>query len=169
MKKLFCLIMISTCHIFGEQQAVYVKYVECLQKAYIKQLQKTESIHSLSPGGSLFNDINQIGLELELIQEVTVAQARRLYVKYAESFIKMINADRRIRPYLHHYPVTIADLDFSLNFSDCQNRDVRPPYIWSVSSVEKKIYYTLSNIVRVHEETYEEALRIVQKEQSQDR
>lgn len=171
MKYLFAFLFILSSPLYSEKEPLYITYVHQLQQSYAKQVQKS-GLYLYGAGGQLMNDIQKIALDFEIQRHVNVDEARRLYVKYAEPFRQMVNADRKIRPYLHNYPATINELKFSLGFLDNDSQQIYPPNIVYVFHANGELFYTarhLNSSIDVHHETYEEALRIVQDEQQKCR
>lgn len=164
MKHLFIFLFMLSSFLYGEKEPLYITYVHQLQQSYAKEVQKS-GLYLYGGGGQLMNDVQKISLSFMIEKHVNVDEARRLYVKYAEPFRQMVNEDRKIRPYLHNYPATINELDFSLGFLDNDFQQVCPRNIVHVFHANGKICYYAYNSIKVHHETYEEALKIVQDEQ----
>lgn len=73
----------------------------------------------------------------------------------------MVNVDQRIRPYLHHYPATINELDFSLSFPRDCSQERCPPDIVHVFHANGEVCYFTNKYIEVHHETYEKAFGMV--------
>jgi hypothetical protein len=106
---------------------------------------------------------------------ISLDEARVMLVSLIESILKSINADQEIRPYLEIYPFTNDLLYVSICFEDENYIDLGTG-ISGVYFTQGKIKYEWYDIQEytgtypargkhyfVHEETYPEALEIVQK------
>lgn len=164
MKYFFFFLFILSSSLYGEKEPLYITYVHQLQQSYAKEVQKS-GLQLLCLGGRLMNDVEKIGLGFIIEKYVNVEEARRLYVNYAEPFRQMVNADRKIRPYLHNYPATINELKFSLGFPCDHSQEVCSLNIVHVFHANGEVCYFAGNSKEIHHETYEEALKIVQDEQ----
>lgn len=120
--------------------------------------------------GAFQNDIEGISLDFHLQKNVNIEEARKLLVGSVEELLHRINNDVGIRPFLHNYPFTNNNLWFSIGFKDKNNKFVLPPNIAMASLILGKISYGLEDLKEpllfdeIHEETYEEALKIYQSE-----
>lgn len=62
-------------------------------------------------------DVANISVGFESNRTPTLEEARVLCVRGVERLLKRVNQDTEIRPYLHNYPFTVADLTYMLGFS----------------------------------------------------
>ena len=96
---------------------------------------------------------------------LNIEQARELVVYCTETFLREINKNKKIRPYLCRYPFTSENVKIKISCHDKENRLVHPPFITYVCVLKGKVYYHIRNpyLKTVHEEPYEKALKIVNK------
>jgi hypothetical protein len=136
-------------------------------KSHAKLMQKQYGLNLGGTGGSGPTDIVTLYLYYEQDRTSNVGHARKLYVSIIESLIKIVNADKEIRPYLRDFPFTYQNCDITLSFS---KRDEFGTGSLSMVALCGKdiLYYTLINGRNevTHEEPYEEALKIVQSNNS---
>jgi hypothetical protein len=161
MKHLYFLLLFLFSSLHAEREPLYISHVHRLQQCYALEVHEL-GLQLMSVGGCLMQDVEKIGLGFYIEKRVNVEEARQLYVSFAESFRKMVNADRKIRPYLRNYPATINELKFSLSFS--RNPHCRPTDVVHVFYASGEVCYFAINTQEIHHETYDEALRIVQEE-----
>ena len=115
-------------------------------------------------------DVEEIGLSLSTQKKLNLEQTRQLFISLIQNLLNKINSDTRIRPYLHNYPFTSKNLCLSLHFVDKKDDNVLPPYIGTVRLMFGKVFYSLQSLKdemlfdQIHEETYEEALKIYNSE-----
>lgn len=129
---------------------------------------KVESLVLAGSGGALMDNIKEISLDFKKVQCVDIEQSRLIYVKNVQALLHLINSDEKVRPYLNNYPFTIENVDFTIIFCGLDDFFALPPYIAHVSSYGKNgiIHYSeynaeKDNLKTVYEESYEEALNIV--------
>jgi len=128
-------------------------------------------------GGGNDGDIRTINLGVLVKKPLTIEEGRRLVVSLGEDLIKRYNSSQKIRPLLKNYPYTPNNLTYTIscmkNGDICVLQDPQHPEneISHISMFRgKKIYYSvnLSNactpLKRIHEETYEEAKKILAEE-----
>ena len=163
MKSFLFFLLLFSSSLYAGKERLYITYVSSLQNKYAKELQNS-GLQVYCKWGALMNDVEQIGLSSHLKKNADIKTARRLFVKYAQPFLEMINADRNLRPYLHNYPATIKELDFSISFEIDRSKNLSSQ-VSSVFSGYGEICYYAPNIKKIHSETYEEALKIIEEEQ----
>jgi len=106
--------------------------------------------------------VNSITLVFDSQEEnVQTARARCLFVKSVEDYLNRINDDEKLRPYLSHYPFTHTGINFRISFRSTEKDDIYLVFL----SHGKIIYMTKDKnqvpLVKLSEETYEEAREIV--------
>ncbi len=120
--------------------------------------------------GGIFGDtIQKFNLDYEVEKEVDVSTARRLLVEGVERFLSEINHSERTLPFLVEAPFTPQRLKFGLSFINSEGRFVKNNHIAYALLLNGKIYYSISSPIRLedaHEETYEQALEIVNRERA---
>ncbi|NNM43195.1 MAG: hypothetical protein HKM07_02505 [Chlamydiae bacterium] len=94
--------------------------------------------------------------------------ARKLLICCVEEYLSAINNNEKIRPYLHEYPFTDKNVKIVIYFYNSDGSDVSSDRI-SVAAISKGIvtYYVKTSdnqpLKDIHEETYQEALKLDQK------
>ena len=170
----------------------YLKYVDEIIKDFSKDMEKKYQLHCYGDGGSMPNDVAEIGVFFISYQKSTVENARKMEVNAIQELVRRINDHEKIRPYLREYPFNQNRVDVSISFrTETDNR----PLDGSVALVflaKNKIFYKTAEmkmsepvpltrinknnewtkelipgklqeeLVPLLEETYEEALKIVQ-------
>ncbi len=116
-------------------------------------------------GSAMPDKIHELDVDYVSSIHVNVEQARKLFIDHSQSFLDKINGDAALRPYLVEYPFTEKNIDFRLSFEN-NLKYYDPPYIAFVFLVNNKIYYNYydnqkKKFMDAHEETYQEALKIV--------
>ena len=99
----------------------------------------------------------------------TIEEARELYVKCVEKLLRYINEEyTAIHPCLCKYPADIENLQFGIIFTNANGqilKDGSPAYVFNCKHriCYRKQQKGVDGYLDLHEETYEEALRIVQE------
>src|SRR5262249_19597302 len=117
--------------------------------------------------GSPSGNLSALVLTFVTEKKIDVKEARYLLLNICEQLLYQINASEEIRPWLTDVPFTGNNLDLRIGFNKENLKDVDPPYIASAYALKGKVYYSVSvngMFKDVHEETYEEALKIYQEE-----
>lgn len=130
--------------------------------------QKREKNLALSGiGASIPDKVRGLDLEFSSHKKLNIVQARKLFVTVSWEFLQTINSAAALRPYLHHYPVVIEDLNLAIDFLDDDSQFVAPPYIAYVMLVKGNIHYITAD-PQTHRleddsfsESYQSALELV--------
>ena len=126
---------------------------------------------SFGGGGSPDDRMDHLSLGYEAQRDhpYTLEEARELYVKCVEKLLRYINEEyTAIHPCLCKYPADIENLDFDIRFANADGRilkDGSPTYVFNNKHriCYRKRQEGVDWLLDLHEETYEEALRIVQE------
>ncbi len=147
----------------------YVELAGQIRSQTGRQLEKEKGLRPVGTMGQMMDDVQAIGLFFQYFQLVDLAEARSLIVYATQTFLKNINDNKEIRPYLHNYPFTAKNLEITISVSQ---KDGYPPpqgNIQVVSMDNGVISYELTAPSKfepwpvLHKETYEEALKIVEE------
>lgn len=101
---------------------------------------------------------------------LTEKDARELIIKCLNDYLKVVNRDEKLRPFLKEYPFEAKNIEMGIFNYEVDKKDVYHPYIRVVASDEGKIsYYTKEkeNEFRYKSrkyESYEEAVAILKNE-----
>ena len=135
---------------------------------FSKEAKKKYGLALSGLGGKYGEKIQRINIHFDGYYEVDVPSARRLFVKAARDFLEKVNHDERAIPRLIHQPFSIEDMDFEINFYNEDDTDVREDLIAYVVFLHGRILYCThvpGRFIDAHEETYEEALAIIEAEE----
>ncbi len=137
-------------------------------KSYAKHLQKNSGLRITGMGGSMMNDIERFEIWLERDDKISLADARKLIIKLTEGFIDKINADEKIRPFLHSYPITNQNVNFHIIFKAAKTPSTHDfPYFVSLHS--GKLWYRARGMSEYNDElilseSYADAVKIIHRE-----
>lgn len=157
---------------FAHSRSQHAKESDRIVNSFVKELKKKENVSLFGYGGAFMKDVEEIDIDLSVYKFVDINEARKMLVSSVEDLLKKINSDSKIRPYLHNYPFTNKNLTFYLHFYDKNGKEVMPPHISSAGLMFGNIVYSLKNLKDpmlyddIHQETYDEALKIYKSESS---
>lgn len=149
----------------------YEKLAHKNTSAFIKQMRRERNLFLSGSGGGMMNDVESIFLSFDFIGSRSIDDARALYVEVADEFLARVNADEKLRPFLHNYPFTIDNFELHLTFVDKQKK-FQPPLAFVFYSPRRRlIIYEAYNPVEkrlytIYEEPYSEAVKIVKSTQT---
>lgn len=143
--------------------------------SFSKELRQSKDLILCGSGGAMLEDIKIFAMAFQSQQLLSLEEGRKLYVEIAEKFLRKINNDEKIRPFLNSYPITIKNLDISISFYQGSQRapskyiafittsNINPDYL------NDFIYYAIydhevEQLGTIHKESYEEALKIVSEQ-----
>ena len=135
------------------------------------QLKKEKNLHAIGSGGSMMGDIQLAEIYFQYFHLVNLEEARVLLVYAIQTFLKNINDNKEVRPYLHNYPFTTNNID--INIFIYQPDGHYPPQgsIQCLGLSKNTLSYELVKPSEfapwpiLKEETYEEALKILAENQ----
>lgn len=103
-------------------------------------------------------------------QPLTEEESRRLIVDVVNDYLKAVNKDEILRPYLREYPFTPKNIELTIYNSDEDGNRINYPFIDIVDNREGKIGYFTKEEGKEYGyktekyETYDEAVAILKKE-----
>jgi hypothetical protein len=166
LKVLSCFILIVLT--FGcAQNPNYEVLANRVIKQTAEQLRLEKDLRAIGTVGQMMGDIQLLGIEFYYYHLVNLSEARELLVYASQVFLKNINENKEVRPYLHNYPFTLKNIDVTIFVSQPNGQDPPQGDIEIITLRSDKIIYKLTAPSEfapwpvLHEETYEEALKIV--------
>jgi hypothetical protein len=170
MRNYLILLLLIPVVVFGNQG--YIKLSDQISDKFIKDYCERTGVTLSGCGGGMMDDIDLICLTFVGQYRLDVPAARRLYVDGVEDLLHRYNSSKIVRPYLHNFPFKINNLVFLLGFEDPSGKHVPSNFVGLVLCTNGKVDYSYydpitQQFMDLHEETYEEALRIVHAEREQ--
>jgi hypothetical protein len=177
----------------NQDDKAYLKYEDEIVKQFKKEMRKKYKLECWADGGSMPNKVEEIRVCFDLQKKAGIDLARELVVKAVERLTELVNNHEKIRPYLAEYPFPQKRIEIMISFQDKNGRKRRDGSVCKVLQVHNKLIYKTAvmkkefwpgtvdardpkNIIKhpdrevwverfeyIHEEPYEEALRIVQE------
>lgn len=171
MKKRLCALFVAILISNGLLAKDYIKLANKNTSAFIKKMHNEKNLLLCGSGGAMMNDVESIFLSFNLVGCRSIEEARALYVEVAEEFLALINADEKLRPFLHNYPFTIDNLELRLTLVD-ESHHFQPSLAY-VSYIKRHglLYFdgydqTKGGLYDLYQEPYSEAVKIVKSTQA---
>lgn len=162
------------CTAFGYREPNYCKIVDRVTKGFLKEHVKPRHIMLSGYGGAMMNDIQEIFLSFLSYEALNVEEARVLYVEMMEEYLRRINCNEKIRPYLHNFPFGIDNIKLTIGFEDrerqiAQDGHVALMFIGKNHELHFRGYDPeTEEFYSLHRESYEEALKLVRESANPD-
>ena len=136
----------------------------------INRLGKEKQLRAIGTGGGMMGDIYCIAGSFQFFHPVTQMEARQLLVDAVDVYLQEINSNKVVRPYLHEYPFPVKDIEIRVWIKNPDRPNVAADQIEYMSAINGVLCYDLpdkpgsykNNLL--HEETYEEAVQILQNQ-----
>ena len=147
----------------------YCKYANKVAKSFRHSVKERYHLIPMSYGGSFMGNISEISQTFRAMDKnYSIEQARELVINCSEDFLDRINQDEKIKPYLAQYPFPNNRIRMQISFYNKNRERVSSDNIALVGLGNDKIYYCIydresEKLVDIHEEMYEEAVRIVKE------
>ena len=131
------------------------------------QLEKEKDLSCSGTGGRMMGDIQAVGLEFQYFHLVNLEESRKLLVYAIQIFLKNINGNKEIRPYLHEYPFNTKNIEITIWIYQPDGYEPAPGNIQCVTLRSNTLLYKIATLNKsgdwpiLHEETYEEALKVL--------
>ncbi|MCB1067832.1 MAG: hypothetical protein KDK56_06565 [Simkania sp.] len=130
------------------------------------------NLDPVGSGGAMMHDVKVMALSFNCYRPLSIDESRELVINCVNEYLKSVNENKEIRPYLHNFPFNEQNIELVIFiFEDNKFTKIQSGQVSSVSTLNGKIRYKTRSAEDqykreiLHQETYEEALRIL-KEQS---
>ena len=158
------------CASLGYQSPRYVKLAAEITEKTAQKLKGKKNLYLIGTGGGMMNDIQMMAMSFHFYQEVDLKKARELVVYAVNEYLLDINNNEEIKPYLHEFPFTAQNVEIRIFIYKPDRSRLPPEKIYYIASINGVLEYHIrdSNPYQaIHEETYEEALKLVNNEMGQ--
>jgi hypothetical protein len=141
----------------------YIKLKNRIVADYAKQLRQENGLYLAGGGGVLMHNVKEISLMFACYKQMSVSEARNLYVKVIEGYLQQINQNEAIRPYLDQYPFMWSNMDVQIMFQDANNHFPGEGVAAIFQGKDGIIMYrghNASGFYHLHSETPEQAIKL---------
>jgi hypothetical protein len=127
------------------------------------QLKEEKKLYPCGTGGGSIDKIRMMYLAFQYYEQIEIEEARKLIIDAGDLFLKTINADERIRPYLRNYPFQPGNIELLIIFRKPDGSEVDPEKLRLVAlGDDKKLRYKIvdpatDHLKTIFCETYYEA------------
>ncbi len=131
------------------------------------QLEKEKDLVCSGTGGQMMGDIQVMDISFQYFHLVNLEEARELLVYVIRTFLKNINDNKEIRPYLHNYPFTTKNIEITIWSYQPDGYEPAQGKIQCLALENGMLKYKLvapsefATWPILHKETYEEALKVL--------
>lgn len=169
-------LLILLCLVSCQRREVpeHVKYADQVMNDFVKLAYKKYGLVIHGSGGGFLKKINEIDMSFYIKKELTIPEMRLLLIKLSSDFLEKINSGEKSKEYLAEYPFGVDRLNFSITIYDRNYKRIVNPgsskekITFAFTNKNKIKYYIINeekdHLQKVHEETYEDALQIMNKE-----
>lgn len=135
--------------------------------AFAKEMREREKMVLAGVGGSSLNQLKRIfDFDFWTEKKLTLEEARALCVRTANDFLKQVNENEKLQPYLEDHPFTIKNLNLMIGCTGPNLQRLPSEYISNITCTNGKIFYSIWSKEKnfyeeVKVETWDEALKLV--------
>jgi hypothetical protein len=134
---------------------------EVRQKAAV-QLKKEKNLIPIGTGGQAMNEIVMLAIDFLYYQPVEVENGRKLLIEAVDDFIKVVNAETQIHPYLKNYPFEPKNIEIIIFLKNLDGSQIVPGKLCCLSALNGVLQYEIRDLetgrlTTLYEETYQEA------------
>jgi len=144
----------------------YEKIADKITARTAAKLKLEKDLFLIGTGGGMMDDIKLMGMYFNYYKPIDMQSARELLVYAVEEYLSSINSSEAVRPYLHNYPFTAKNIELVIYFYKPDRSFVELEKLSIIAANEGRVEYEINHsekriLKTIHEETYEEALKIV--------
>jgi hypothetical protein len=134
----------------------------------IKEMKRDYSLYCDGQGGGMPDNLRSIKVSFVAYRKGSIEEAREIEVKAIQRFIKLINEDEKLRPYLCEFPFPTRGIEVSLSFNQKNGSYYPDNALAFITHINGILYYesrslAMDKFTPLHQESFEEALKIVQQ------
>lgn len=139
-----------------------------LLNSFSDQQKAANNLRMIGVGGAMPQEVQEVSLHFITHKQLTLEQARRLYISVVQDLLARVNSNSEIRPFLKDYPFTCHNVDLLISFKTPEGQRIQAPFIALVGLANGRIFFSINDRERdllktIHREPYEEALKIVKE------
>lgn len=142
--------------------------LERFQGTFRKEIEREYGVQTYGIGASFPVKINSIHFSFSTGREASINEGRRMVVSIANRFILRMNEDENLLKFLANNPPSITNVDLTLRFNDSLSSPLQSVMI--IGSKKLVVYNEYNDartmLLDLHEESFEEAEKIVKLESS---
>ena len=135
-----------------------------LMKNVAQELNTKLNLYPCGTGGRMMHEIKMLALAFDYYQPITIEEGRNLLITSIDIFVKAVNDDERIRPYLANYPFEPKNVQIRIFLRNPNGSNPGPGEFAVISSIDGILEYDVNDpknplFTTIHKESYQEALQ----------
>lgn len=168
---LFLILIFSACqnlsHKTTYQRSEHSKIAAKITAKIAAKIEHETGLRLIGTGGGMMHHVRMMAMSFAYYGEIDIEQGRELVVYCVNEYLLAINTNEEIKPYLIHFPFTPKDVEIRIFVSKRNGAEVEVGKFEGVSEIDGSLIYYIKqpgfpSIRKVHEETYEEALAVLE-------
>lgn len=169
MKIFYCFVVLIFVILFGgfalfHPLPDYERIANGITDATAKSLEsKIDDFYLIGTGGRMMHNIQMMEMSFVYYHEVDIQTARELLIYVINTYLKAINENKEVRPYLHEYPFTPKNVEIHIWIYEPDRSKVPRGKIEYVSAMNGLLKYYEESTEAIYKETFEEALKKVEQ------
>jgi hypothetical protein len=133
-----------------------------ISKQVALQLKKEQDLYPCGFGGGMMHQIRMLALSFNYYKPVNIEQGREMLMAAGSLFLKTINENDEIRPYLDTYPFLPKNIEIRIFLMSSDGSLVDPGKLYVISLIDDVLRYQIDHpetkkLTTIYSETYEEA------------
>lgn len=174
-----CVLCLLSCR--NEKLSDCARAIDAVTNRFTEEMKRNEHFVLSSSGGkNSKTTVEIITLGYDTGKKLDVREGRILLVKCVSKLLEELNASKELRPYLDHYPFSAKGIRFSIHSYDQKREkfgDGALAYVllsYLGQSQKTVVHYRTydpitDDYITCHQESYEEAEKIVRSEENLER
>ncbi len=137
--------------------------------SFSKEVRASEGFEVCGTGCAMpTGKLRAIFMAFESCRQISIADARKLYIKTVEGLQNNANNNLAIRPFMEIYPFTWKNIDASLSFVDVEGNRPQDGQLVYVERIDENLCFAKASktgsLSTIHKEPFEDSLKIVRGE-----
>lgn len=126
------------------------------------QLKNANNLGLIGLSGGTMDHIRMLGLMFNYHKEIEIEEGRELLMKAGTLFLKTINEDKRVHPYLKNYPFLATNIEVKIFLNNKNGIEFGAEKLSVISLTDGILSYDIRSaqtkrLTTIHTETFEEA------------
>lgn len=171
LNKLYYLLLIMLCTGFTkmtEGEKALNKFTNSFQT----EIKRDYGFSAYGSGASFPVKIEFINLSFYVDCVVTIEEARRLVIPICNKMVGALNKSDYLKPYLANNPASLKNISLTFSFKEDLNQKDLPQSVMVFGTKRLVLYNTLTHTTPMlrdlHRETFDEAVKILQDESTEN-
>jgi len=165
----FISIILAMCSYNSTVRTEVQKVNQVINQHALKE-QSNSGIVLMGSGLSYPDKIHSIHVHYRSTDKLKLNQVRKLFIEGVDRLLTLVNDDRELESYLISYPFSPTNVEYIIAFRNQDGSYVSSPDVAFVTNIGGIIHYDSRDpisgeLYNIHQETFEEAKKILAKEE----